>query len=144
MRGATHGARRVVPLSLFQSAPLMRGATRISYDADQFSAFQSAPLMRGATTRAGMCGRTWWFQSAPLMRGATTLLRQLSKTQEVSIRAPHARGDVKDYDESCNVYVSIRAPHARGDTLTTISGDGITGFNPRPSCEGRLTAHLTT
>ena len=49
--------------------------------------------------------------------------------------APH-RPDVPD---GCQV--SIHAPHARGDEKGTRSVGTPGGFNPRPSCEGRPDAH---
>ncbi len=56
------------------------------------------------------------FQSAPLLRGAIAIAGRTAGMQQVSIRAPLARGDlsggITHYKPAC--------------------------FNPRPSCEGRL------
>ena len=122
----------------FQSTPLMRGATfsqvwqccsgivsihaphaRGDMAASLYSTcgslFQSTPLMRGATWIASQCDKISMFQSTPLMRGATSLQYPAAARQVVSIHAPHARGDI-----------------------ASISGGGASsGFNPRPSCEGR-------
>ncbi len=101
----------------FQSAPLMRGATVVALGLRRAVMFQSAPLMRGATKppatlkpplacfnpRPSCEGRlasvrrylpAWEFQSAPLMRGATLKVPVWRAFVHVSIRAPHARGDL--------------------------------------------------
>ena len=115
MRGATCGALPGLPRSQFQSTPLMRGATtKAQSDIDQFK-FQSTPLMRGATALLDGETITREFQSTPLMRGATFGTRHVILFQQVSIHAPHARGDQS----------------ARTSTWPR------TCFNPRPSCEGR-------
>ncbi len=72
--------------------------------------------MRGATRISLAICRSSMFQSAPLMRGATRFLNSGDK----------------------DAYVSIRAPHARGDRVEGGSFGTRKGFNPRPSCEGRL------
>ena len=94
------------------------------------------------------------------MRGATWGWSLAPRHHQVSIHAPHARGDCLMWDgapvvagfnprpscegrllrfwlaNACN-HVSIHAPHARGDRALC-GGDGLgKGFNPRPSCEGR-------
>ncbi len=56
------------------------------------------------------------FQSTPLMRGATQQNFRRHSHDEVSIHAPHARGDVMQAVEALKIAIS---------------------FNPRPSCEGR-------
>ncbi len=56
----------------------------------------------------------------------------------VSIRAPHARGDKRHHAFASDAGVSIRAPHARGDVEMPGGVAFPVGFNPRPSCEGRL------
>ncbi len=121
----------------FQSTPLMRGATGVADLARQDVTFQSTPLMRGATTLESTAGTHSSFQSTPLMRGATVLGLGASPSVEVSIHAPHARGD-KDIASYFNVtLVSIHAPHARGDRSSASPRCGSSSFNPRPSCEGR-------
>ena len=92
------------------------------------------------------------------MRGAT-LWNKISFALEVSIHAPHARGDILwrlitnrnsfNSRPSCEGRqrragrgrapdVSIHAPHARGDTRAGGQASRLC-FNSRPSCEGRPT-----
>ena len=93
----------------------MRGATRLASGRQALKSFQSTPLMRGATALLDGETITREFQSTPLMRGATFGTRHVILFQQVSIHAPHARGDQS----------------ARTSTWPR------TCFNPRPSCEGR-------
>ena len=62
-----------------------------------------------------MGGIRWMFQFTPLMRGAT----------------------LATYLDATITEVSIHAPHARGDRFLYIPLLGRQGFNSRPSCEGR-------
>ena len=59
-------------------------------------------------------------------------------SEDVSIHAPHARGDGDIKRTSTLDKVSIHAPHARGDMEQARRLLLLLGFNPRPSCEGRL------
>ena len=77
--------------------------------------FQSTPLLRGATATLVTMGSPEVFQSTPLLRGATRQCQQLERVQLVSIHAPLARGDGMRLPLPCRA----------------------SGFNPRPSCEGR-------
>ncbi len=141
MRGATTYDRAVLFWSVFQSTPLMRGATRMVYFKAQPLQFQSTPLMRGATSPINVGYLARLFQSTPLMRGATSSsaarstrcrsfnprpsceetcrIRHGDGGTQVSIHAPHARGDVLGLRAAPAVQVSIHAPHARGDTRST-------------------------
>ena len=78
------------------------------------------------------------FQSTPLMRGATRHGRHAGRFPNISIHAPHARGDLHSGRLPVAHLISIHAPYARGDM--TVRNFRCTGhyFNPRPSCEGRL------
>ena len=78
--------------------------------------------MRGATTHGERVFYTRRFQFTPLMRGATRRNSSLSSQGDVSIHAPHARGDLP--------VASIRR--------------SIACFNSRPSCEGRLNTYWIT
>ena len=85
------------------------------------------------------------FQSAPLLRGATQVVELTAEDRDVSIRAPLARGDHDPRLRGGIGRVSIRAPLARGDRASVPLQDYNSGFNPRPSCEGRpaiLSPHL--
>ena len=123
--------------------------------------FQSTPLMRGATGVAGHASSSDRFQSTPLMRGATGRAGAVAKEGEVSIHAPHARGDTSR--DRCRRPTRSFNPRpsceGRLDSVGALSGkmvfqstplmrgatwnvnQGVKGedcFNPRPSCEGRL------
>ncbi len=101
----------------FQSAPLLRGAIEQCRRSRDDRKFQSAPLLRGAIWKNTSSGPSRWFQSAPLLRGAMNLRVGAVHVDLVSIRAPLARGDAKS-QPACWMPCC---------------------FNPRPSCEGRLT-----
>ncbi len=138
MRGATlheHGDRRdravsiraphargdraalalLVALPCFNPRPSCEGRPVRALQAELQLKFQSAPLMRGATVDVHVDLIVLLFQSAPLMRGATTPIALKGREFEVSIRAPHARGDAQQLRITQPLQVSIRAPHARGD-----------------------------
>ena len=139
----------------------MRGATRLASGRQALKSFQSTPLMRGATALLDGETITREFQSTPLMRGATFGTRHVILFQQVSIHAPHARGDqsarTSTWPRTCfnprpscegrlvpvlparlGEGVSIHAPHARGDLGLVSRTSSSSSFNPRPSCEGRL------
>ena len=78
--------------------------------------FQFTPLMRGATKVIVTGAANLCFNSRPSCEGRPDYGR-LDHVEEVSIHAPHARGDGRN-----------RRPPRTG------------GFNSRPSCEGRRTA----
>ncbi len=80
------------------------------------------------------------FQPTPLMRGATRANLLTLHVLAVSTHAPHARGEtlrVGTASARASV-VSTHAPHARGDACESSDPPRTCGFNPRPSCEGRL------
>ena len=126
--------------SQFQSTPLIRGATclcsasslvllHISIHAPHtrgdlhwhrritaFDIFQSTPLIRGAT------GPSWltshWesdFNPRPSYEGRRVISVYLLIAREISIHAPHTRGDLRAHHLSVVVDISIHAPHTRGD-----------------------------
>ena len=102
----------------FQSTLLMRGATSLSY------------LLMSAVAR---------FQSTLLMRGATCDDGFRDVFAAISIHAPHARSDMPST-------ASARRPRfqstllMRGATSLKISPvPSVRDFNPRSSCEERLT-----
>ena len=120
-----------------------------------------APHARGDCVRHHPFRIPLLFQSTPLMRGATGRIDVISDNAVVSIHAPHARGDLRLLKLRHHRLVSIHAPHARGDlmgfhlksplpvfqstplmrgaTSRRRTGSRAAGrFNPRPSCEGRL------
>ena len=74
--------------------------------------------MRGATNQNWDVEASGLFQSTPLMRGATAFVGREVERVDVSIHAPHARGDgLPHVVGNLRVEVSIHAPHARGDSL---------------------------
>ncbi len=145
---------------MFQSAPLMRGATFIGLhgsrkagvsiraphargdllrcrSATGSASFNPRPSCEGRLAAWGSLATPCRFQSAPLMRGATGFDALHLAERDVSIRAPHARGDAVRCCANCQDIVSIRAPHARGDQPSPRGPARSPCFNPRPSCEGR-------
>ena len=76
------------------------------------------------------------------MRGATIGVSLRVKRCNVSIHAPHARGD--EFIAAMHVYaiVSIHAPHARGDKITKT--DAISGmFQSTPLMRGATAIYCT-
>ena len=100
--------------------------------------FNPLPSCEGRQDRKPISKRNLTFQSAPLMRGETQDYLADREQEIISIRSPHARGDVTafrlsrrvqafqsaplmrgetEYNpiENTDRYISIRSPHARGD-----------------------------
>ena len=121
----------------FQSTPLIRGATYVCRCSTPKYEFQSTPLIRGATHPVAVLGADCQFQSTPLIRGATRRFLPQVGQQEISIHAPHTRGDADVVRFDDGLQISIHAPHTRGDCLLTLMPRGHQHFNPRPSYEGR-------
>ena len=59
----------------------------------------------------------------------------------ISIHAPHARSDLRCKGPMLSSFISIHAPHARSDSSVGTSARSPTYFNPRSSCEERLSRH---
>ena len=159
----------VVPrLVKFQSTPLMRGATHRAIPfSGNFYSFNPRPscegrqeLLRGqggvrvsihapharGDISSALSSRMLLhlFQSTPLMRGATGKDGRGIYAIPVSIHAPHARGDPDGHGEHRPRLRFQSTPLMRGATcwysLYTLRC--AMGFNPRPSCEGRLVHDL--
>ena len=117
--------------------------------------------MRGATSCATILIGYMLFQSTLLMRGATHADDPTMPPAGISIHAPHARSDDRQFvGRAGGQHISIHAPHARSDTfnnkLYQLEGISIHApharsdhlqahllrlwavhFNPRSSCEER-------
>ena len=124
------------PASCFNPRPSCEGRLARATGSTPNVMFQSTPLMRGATPTPMMMGGNPQFQSTPLMRGATRHGRNHVQRQEVSIHAPHARGDKLVRRAEIHVLVSIHAPHARGDTVTLNNMHPMTQFQSTPLMRG--------
>ena len=126
---------------MFQSTPLMRGATLgVLHLIRQLRAVSiHAPHARGDCVRHHPFRIPLLFQSTPLMRGATGRIDVISDNAVVSIHAPHARGDLMGFHLKSPLPVFQSTPLMRGATSRRRTGSRAAGrFNPRPSCEGRL------
>ena len=100
--------------------------------------FQSTPLMRGATTADTRSpSPPHRFNPRPSCEGRRPRRARGGDPHQVSIHAPHARGDWRSWSCVLLGQVSIHAPHARGDWPCRCRCQGRRSFNPRPSCEGR-------
>ena len=136
--GRPAGTIPSLPISKFQSTPLMRGETTTGYvdvakipisihsphargDVKSFAltatvrVFQSTPLMRGETRETKAATACCRFQSTPLMRGETS-----SSTNCLCIArfqsTPLMRGETySDAERNTYCVISIHSPHARGD-----------------------------
>ncbi len=99
----------------FNPRPSCEGRRRSRASLGHGCGFNPRPSCEGRPVFCPVVKPLVWFQSTPLMRGATFGTRHVILFQQVSIHAPHARGDQS----------------ARTSTWPR------TCFNPRPSCEGR-------
>ena len=133
--GFVNGFSRLAQVSI--RAPLARGDERRLIPFPLTGRFNPRPSCEGRPLGFAGLVREHMFQSAPLLRGATACQLAPSPPTKVSIRAPLARGDRDCREPSRPRLVSIRAPLARGDDILAIRGAQASGFNPRPSCEGR-------
>ena len=127
--------------------------------------FQFTPVLRRATTANRKGFTPWQFQFTPVLRRATEKANQDLARQRVSIHARLATGDTIDGVSLVKARVSIHARLATGDikiigsrssiigfqftpvlrrATQNIGHDAhISGFNSRPSCDGRLHARKT-
>ena len=175
-----------VAIVIFQSTPLIRGATAVprarrtwrgyfnprpSYEGRHCivamsvdgEKFQSTPLIRGATMPRRNSARNGVFQSTPLIRGATRRRRGQRRDAEISIHAPHTRGDVTRQQRRCSGHyfnprpsyegrplgapvgprvggISIHAPHTRGDYARRCSSVRWSRFQSTPLIRGATTS----
>ena len=100
--------------------------------------FQSTPLIRGATCDGSTSAMiSSLFQSTPLIRGATSGTRRFVMDSNISIHAPHTRGDRVRRHGALRLHDFNPRPSYEGrlpqDAVPAMSID----FNPRPSYEGR-------
>ena len=94
MRGATgwrHDAEFRVPVSIH--APHARGDRRDGCRDVGAASFNPRPSCEGRPAKAFAVLTSGRFQSTPLMRGATKVYDLSAEEIDVSIHAPHARGD---------------------------------------------------
>ena len=145
----------------FQSTLLMRGATRWQsscrwllhfnprssceerrlFPACLYVAytFQSTLLMRGATQKAPARCRNHHFNPRSSCEERPHDVAILSQSDTISIHAPHARSDVRAVEHVIVLErISIHAPHARSDDRPCRQRWRLAHFNPRSSCEERL------
>ena len=165
MRGATRDANLAKSASEVSiHAPHARGDFTSTRSSSFQRCFNPRPSCEGRQPAAREGGRRSMFQSTPLMRGATRHTLYNVPCVNVSIHAPHARGDmwISSLRSMARLFqstplmrgataspgcrgtrcrVSIHAPHARGDLVLSGLMYPALSFNPRPSCEGRQRAH---
>ena len=78
------------------------------------------------------------------MRGATGCCCESRIRVWISIHAPHARSDgCSGHPHHTLQSISIHAPHARSDLICRMCWTSSTYFNPRSSCEERLSSPFT-
>ena len=116
MRGATSARSEPHVVSCFNSRPSCEGRLFIPVKLPAVL-FQFTPLMRGATRSSRGPLRSARFNSRPSCEGRHTLER-FRVGMDVSIHAPHARGDAIVCNSCAIACVSIHAPHARGDSAS--------------------------
>ena len=141
-------------------APHARGDDRTSPRSALSSGFNPRPSCEGRPLAFALAIAQSQFQSTPLMRGATLRSSPALQFNEVSIHAPHARGDNQQLGKAVDARCFNPRPSCEGrpGTLCTMSlvsmfqstplmrgatcgyrrcGQWLACFNPRPSCEGR-------
>ena len=139
MRGATLVAtERVIRALVSIHAPHARGdliSDDVAYD---YKWFQSTPLMRGATTST-TAPPTWpsCFNPRPSCEGRPRGRGCADGRAQVSIHAPHARGDPLPLTLTTRLPSFNPRPSCEGRRTWSPRRPSRTGFNPRPSCEGR-------
>ena len=101
----------------FQSTPLIRGATSPTpLQTRPTGYFNPRPSYEGRLIEPSPDSAKGQFQSTPLIRGATGYHLILWAYNEISIHAPHTRGDASEkYHLAGSFEISIHAPHTRGD-----------------------------
>ena len=138
MRGETVGdvehAHRV---AISIHSPHARGDTLTRVTDPQSANFNPLPSCEGRHRRTRLSFSSSTFQSTPLMRGETRGKRRFHHCNRISIRSPHARGDLLRLDADVAVGISIHSPHARGDLRKAVLTMLQRHFNPLPSHEGR-------
>ncbi len=138
LRGATQRALKGILGPKFQSAPLLRGATRQKGN-DAVFPFVSirAPLARGDLCAIRRLRPSRRFNPRPSCEGRPRS-GNTKQNENMFQSAPLLRGATgESFVESMQQNVSIRAPLARGDFPSLMDMRGGLCFNPRPSCEGR-------
>ena len=138
LRGATPGENTTAGAAgVSIRAPLARGDPAFSRCRTARTGFNPRPSCEGRPSLSIPSGKMFLFQSAPLLRGATIGEVYLLFVFCVSIRAPLARGDHRQFRL---LRLRIRfnpRPSCEGRLWPGDGGAGADGFNPRPSCEGR-------
>ena len=98
-------------------APHTRGDPLTFFIIFAASLFQSTPLIRGATPpRRTRPARTGNFNPRPSYEGRPVERHHLGRAGDISIHAPHTRGDVALCVVCGLPRISIHAPHTRGDS----------------------------
>ena len=124
--------------SRFQSAPPLRGATSSTLKKRGNKGVSiRAPLARGDEILIDFFRACRCFNPRPPCEGRPSLDAK-RMTSAMFQSAPPLRG-ATTHDSAVVAHrsVSIRAPLARGDSYTARVISAVTGFNPRPPCEGR-------
>ena len=123
----------------FNPRPSCEGRRRLSRSPQSRLTFQSTPLMRGATrSRFRSQPARPCFNPRPSCEGRQTSSGGTTRRCTRFNPRPSCEGRrgmhlARRHDRE----VSIHAPHARGDRSERYSSWASSGFNPRPSCEGR-------
>ena len=74
---------------------------------------------------------------SPHARGDVITASNCAPLQLISIHSPHTRGDCGKITFTPYTKISIHSPHTRGDGVKERIGCHTTNFNPLPSHEGR-------
>ena len=131
--------RRLLQVEVMVSihAPHARGDSAHGFSSPAYARFNSRPSCEGRHI-IEMAAKTLKFQFTPLMRGAT---RRNTAQTVAGLRfnsRPSCEGRLFSQHLVFSPNVSIHAPHARGDKTCKFFGH-IAGFNSRPSGVGRQT-----
>ena len=120
----------------FQSTPLMRGATVVRLLLRRGEVFQSTPLMRGATRGSGRPPSLgWYFNPRPSCEGRRICPRIAPERVNFNPR-PSCEGRPSCGCATGFAQISIHAPHARGDWPTPARGPARTRFQSTPLMRG--------
>ena len=142
-RGDTCPLRAPAARKRFNPRPSCEGRPQGANRGLAPSRFNPRPSCEGRPhTGSCLCKTERSFNPRPSCEGRHPLVVAVTGHADVSIHAPHARGDdiVQRHEKKSNV--SIHAPHARGDRAACPSMPWSCSFNPRPSCEGRRAGEI--
>ena len=127
-----------IPALQFQFTPVLRRATgRKDDDKERVSGFNSRPSCDGRPIGSIFKKSLDAFQFTPVLRRATARFDGILPSGGFQFTPVLRRATADGERFKVVPHVSIHARLATGDTACVFKGGVWTGFNSRPSCDGR-------